>query len=260
MTIQLPVIQQPTHEVELPSCKETIIVRPFITKEEKILLMAALSEDTKEYLRAYKQLVSNCVLEWCDSYKKVGELPLSDLEYLMLQLRIISISDSVNLTFKGIEKTECETCKKPVELVVDLKEVKLSAPPDNNTIMIDDENGFTLKPLTVRDQELLVKSGISNKLKDSKDKDQIDVAIEGVFMTIALHIDSFFDSENNVKVKEEDLPSVKKWVEELPNHLFTKVENYISSSPTLEHKEKLTCSECGFEQDVTFRGLEDFFG
>jgi hypothetical protein len=264
MTIQLPVVQQPTHSITLPSCGDELTIRPFITKEEKIFLMAVMSDDVKDYLRACKQIIQNCIIEWGQTYKKVSELPLYDLEYIMLQLRIISIGENIKVFLNGVEKTDCDECKKPIEIEVNLKDVNCTPKQKSNIVMIDETNGFTLKPLTVGDQEKLLKLKLIDSLKKSTpnnklNDEQLNVLVDGIFTTVALSIDSFFDAEKQTKVKEEDLKAVQAWVEDLPKSIFQKIEEYIAEQPSIKHSVKVKCTKCSFEQEVKFEGLEDFF-
>jgi len=261
MTLQLPVIQYPLHVIELPSTGEELTIRPFVSKEEKLLLMASAVDDAKEYLRVSKQIIENCVIKWTKKCKQADELTVFDVEWLMLQLRIISVGEESTIHFKGVENSDCEKCRETISVDVNLKEITVpKKSTEDKKIMLTETNGLTLKFLTLNDQKILLDEQ-SKIVSDSEEvsADDLDKIVKNIYLTMALSIESFFDESGVVKVSTEDLPNIVTWLEELPKPLFEKIEAFINSTPQLEHEIKLVCSKCGKEQVYTFKGLESFF-
>jgi len=256
MTLKLPEIKHPTQRVVLPSCGEEIVIRPYVSKEEKILLMAALSKSQIEYLQACKQIVQNCVVEWCNCYNKVDELPTFDFDYLLLQLRIISVGEIVSVYFKGLVESQCPECQKDLSVNVDLSEVKIDTTtlPDKK-VFLNDDYGVILKYFTIKDQEQVLKKQLKNK----ENEEPVDAVIDSLFLSMAHCIDAIFSKEEVIKIGKDDVEQVKVWLENLPRQSRTKIESALENIPHLRHELELKCKVCGKEQKHIFEGLESFF-
>ena len=132
----LPKLGYPTFELDLPSTGKSVKYRPFLVKEEKVLLLALESEDEKQITSAVKDLIKNCVL----SRIKVEDLPSFDLEYLFLKIRAASIGEIINLTVTCLDDNETQ-----VEATIDINEVEVFKPEGHNRkIMFDDEFGIVM--------------------------------------------------------------------------------------------------------------------
>ena len=133
----LPVINTPTYELEIPSTKEKLTYRPFLVKEEKILLMAMEEEKDTQLNRALKQVVNNCTFEKID----VAKLPLFDLEYIFLNLRAKSVGEvaKINVTCPDDNETQ-------VTVEINLEEVEVTSPEDHSDkVELTDTIGLTMK-------------------------------------------------------------------------------------------------------------------
>lgn len=243
----LPKIAYPTHGITLPSTGESMVVRPFITREEKILLMATMSENVEDQKRAVKQVVTNCIMEWPESKKSVEQLSTFDIDYIFLQLRIHSIGDEVTVFFQGIEESECEECQKIREVAIDLKQVQVTKLPDKKdfTIMVTEDCGLKMKFVSVKEMEEFSKIAL----------DPVDAAFE----LTTRYIESVFDSQNVVPVTKENRAQIKAWLEELPANIFEKVQKFIQLEPAIRHTIVIECPKCKHTQQYTFEGVDSFF-
>jgi len=231
----LPKISTPTFECELPSTKESIRYRPFLVKEEKVLLIAKESGEKIDIYNAIKTIVNNCVL---NEGFNVNECPTWDMEYLFIQIRAVSVGNIVK--FKVIDSTDGIE----YDLQLDLNEVVVQFPEEqDNKIMLTDDIGLTLKYPT---------PALSDKITN------IESLVELNETMIGECIDTIFDSEDVYSWKQESKKDKKEFIENMPVEAFSRIQDFFGSAPKIEHVVTYTNSE-GTEKKVVFRDLEDFF-
>ena len=235
----LPTVDLPTHELEIPSNKKKIKFRPFLVKEEKVLLLALESDNDGNIREAVLNLLKGCVI----SRIKLENLATFDLEYIFLNIRAVSVGEVVDIqvTCQDDEKTQ-------VKYQLNLTDVKVSFPEGHtNKIMLNDDLGVIMKyPSFNR----FVDSQFANKLVDE----------DTVLDIIAESIDQIFQKE---EVFDESTTTPKeflKFVESLTNQQLEKVQQFFQTSPKLEHSFKVTNPKTGVECDYTIAGLQSFFG
>lgn len=227
----LPTISVPTYESIIPSTGEKITYRPFLVKEEKILLMAMEGRDKNEIRMALHKILESCVYEDVDFTK----LPTFDIEFLFLVLRAKSVGEII--TFKlGHSKGEC-THKTEVE--VDLNDVEVVGEIQDGKIMLDDKVGIKMHYPTI--------SSLDN-LQDNPGN---------VLSVIADCIDIVFDQEEVYDdfTREELI----EWLGNLNQNQYKKMNDFFNSSPKLSKKINWKCEACGEEDEVTIEGLYNFF-
>lgn len=231
----LPKIAAPTFEVLQPSTKKKLTIRPFLVKEEKILLMAKESGEQTDIYMAIKQIINNCVLT--EGFN-VNDIPIFDMEYLFIKLRAISVSNIVKF------KVEDSTDGIEYNLQLDLNEVEVKYPENHSKkIAITDEVGLVMKYPT---------PAISEKLKEVKSV--VDIAET----TISESIDYVYD-ENDTYLWAQATPKEKKeFLDNLTIDAYNKIQEFFNTSPMIEHIVYYTNSE-GKEKKVYFRDLNDFF-
>jgi len=246
--MSLPKIEHATFSSKLPSNQEEIKFRPFLVKEEKILLMAAQSQDEDSIFSAIKQIINNCVIT--PTKLDVDSLPVFDLEYLFLQLRIHSIGESVDLKFSAREEkfTDCPECLKSKNVKIDLSEVAVKFPENvSNKIEVSENLGIVFKYPTF----LMVEKS----KKDVKEQN-----IDSIFNFFWSCIDFIYDGEKNIYPKDYTKEEGIEFLESLPGNTLRQIETFFESLPKLEHKLKIKCNTCEFEQEYNLEGLKDFFG
>lgn len=240
----LPKIDVPTHQVTIPSTNKTIVIRPFLVKEEKILLTAMQGEDTEEIANATKQIVSNCILS---KDVDVDKLELFDFEYLILQLRICSIGETTTIRFLPVEDTTCPECAKQRDVVINLKEAKVENIKEvNKKIKITDTIGIGLKYPTTKVFALLE---VAKKKND----------IENIFKLIWSCIDYVYDADTITSSKDVTVREGIEFLENLKTETFKEIESFLANMPALTQTVHVKCSQCAFEQEYVLSGLDDFF-
>jgi hypothetical protein len=232
----LPKLDVPVYELDLPSNGETISYRPFLVKEEKILLMAAQGDDQKEMVTAIKQIINNCIIT---KGIKSDKLPLFDIEYILLNLRSRSTGDVIKT--KYVHK-EC----KPVEIEININDIEVVKNPEHSdTIELTDTVGMKLNY-----PDITMMNSISNITGEKT---------EEVFDLIANCVDSVYD-EDTVYNKSDYTPKeLKEFVLGLTQKQFKKVEFFFSTLPKMQKKIDFDCP-CGYSEHITLEGLQSFFG
>lgn len=243
---KLPKISTPLYELTLPLTKKKIKFRPFLVKEEKILLMAVESEDENAVLLAIKQIVNNCVVDELD----VDNLPMTDLEFIFLNLRARSIGEIVELQYKCNNTVKDETgndgpCNNIVKFELNLLDIKPTVPENHSkTISLSDEIGVIMKY-----------PDFNTVLSVDKTKNEIDVVID----MIILCIESIYDKETVYHTKDATLEEIQEFLESLNNDQFKKVQEFFTSIPTIKQTLKFVCPKCNYTEDIEVEGVQNFF-
>ena len=234
----LPKLGYPTFELELPSTGKTIKYRPFLVKEEKVLLMALESQDEKQVISAVKDLIKNCVI----SRIKVDTLPSFDLEYLFLKIRGASIGEIINLTVTCLDDNETK-----VEATININDVEVTKPEGHsNRIMFDDKSGIVMKYPSM--QQFVDREFLQKEMKTDEVYGFIADSIDQIFTE-----DEVFDSSTTTK-KE-----FRTFVDSLTTKQFEKIQKFYETSPKLSHTFKVTNPKTGKESEYTIEGLQSFF-
>lgn len=232
----LPKIVTPEFDTTLPSGKK-IRYRPFLVKEQKILLMAMESGESLEVIKAILQIIRNCILT---KTIDVEDLSSVDVEHLFLQIRKRSVGETLDLMLRHEDQTECDHVQ---EVHFPIDDIKLIVPEDVNPIvMLSDTMGFKLRqPPMVTALEYQGKSS------------------EMVFKIVAYCIESIFDGDEVVPNEDMQIDDLEAWVEELPAEALEKVYAFIDKTPYHQATIKYTCSKCKKEEEHVIRGASDFF-
>lgn len=233
--MSLPKIQYPIFQFILPSTKETIKFRPFTVKEEKLLLIAQESDNQKDRLGAFRQIVNNCSLNLS---KDIGELPSFDLEYAFLKIRSKSVGNTIDLKYKDLTDEQIYTFE------VDLDELEITYDDNHtNNIMITDELGFIMTYPTV---EMLDDVDLNSENTDS------------VLSLVKKCIKTIYDENNTYNPKDYTEEEINSFVEDIPAKAFEKVTEFFNTMPVLKHDLKYKDS-AGTEKTITLQGIDDFF-
>ena len=233
----LPTMDLPTYELVVPSNKKKIKFRPFLVKEEKVLLMALETDDEKNIKNAVFELLKACI----STRIKLENLASFDLEYIFLNIRAVSVGEIVqmNITCQDDEKTQ-------VKYNLNLTDVNVIFPKGHDSkIMLTDTLGVIMKYPSFD-------GFIQGQFTDNKEFDVIKV--------IAESIDQIFEGE---EVYDESTTSKKEFVqfvEGLTTPQLEKIQEFFETAPRLEHSFKVTNPSTGKESDYTLRGLASFFG
>ena len=241
----LPTIAVPEYTLILPSTGKELKYRPFLVKEEKILLIAMESEDDKHIINAIKNIVNNCVFTELD----VDNMPMFDLEYIFLQLRGKSKGEKIDL------KYECPKCKKNIPVTINIDDVKVIKNKDNKLkIKFNDNLGVQMKY-----PNLLLQNDLSS-MKEEKSSQT-----ETIFHSIVKSIDYIYDNENTYPSKDHTEKELSDFIESLTDDYFQKMSKFFETLPVLKHEFEIQCSGkkkdklCGYKEKKTLEGLNNFF-
>lgn len=237
----IPKIDLPTYKVRLESLNKEVHFRPFVVKEEKILLMALESQDYDTSLDAIKQIINNCVIDPVD----VEALPLYEIEYLFLNLRARSIGEVVTLEYVCENVMgENKKCKGRMSLDVDLLKVALEHKPNDNTITLSNGVGIKLSYPTISVSKVL-----AEKL-NSKD------ASTEVLKECTEYL---FDENQVYKIDEMQPGEFEEFVNNLTTEQYRKIKKFFLNMPILKHQSDLVCGKCNKKHTIKLEGLLDFF-
>ena len=235
----LPTMDLPTYELEIPSSKKKIKIRPFLVKEEKILLLALESDDEKNIKQAVLNLLKACI----QSRVKVENLSTFDLEYIFLNIRAISVGEVVEILITCQDDEETK-----VKYNLNLTDVNVIFPEGHtNKIMLNDNTGVIMKYPSFDD---FVEGQFANKEYNE----------DGVIKIIANSIDQIFQDEEVYDESTTNKKEFIQFVESLTKEQLEKIQAFFESAPRLEHKFKVTNPKTGVESEYTLRGLQSFFG
>lgn len=231
--MSLPLITTPTFVDIIPSTNQEIEFRPFLVKEEKILLMALDSEDEKDSIRAIEQIFTNCI----KTDINIKNLSSFDFEYLMLKIRAKSVGETIELRFKHEE----DDCGHINDVVINLDDIKVQFNENHtNKIMITDDVGVMMKYPTINNIDKVN-----------------EVSINNIFEIFVNCIDYIFDEENVYNdYTENDLIS---FLENLNQGQFEKISEFFNTMPRLKHDIKFKCKKCKKLVKTEVEGLQSFF-
>lgn len=236
----LPKIEYPAYDIFIHSLDRSVKFRPFLVKEEKILLIAKEGEDEKSVKDAVIQIVNNCCLELLD----VENLPLFDIEMIFLKLRAKSVGENVKLSFhcKNIVEDEKE-CGANTDYVLNLEKVKYDIPEGHSAkIMITDKLGVKLKYPTL--------NSVPNNIQD-----EYDLMLESLIN----NIEYVFDEAQVYKLSEATEQEQIDFIESLNREALEKIEKFFGTSPKVILEDNVTCKKCGYEHKLHAENLLDFF-
>ena len=236
----LPKIATPTYELDLPSTGKTISYRPFLVKEEKVLVIALESEDTKQITTAIKAVLKNCVLT---KGIKVETLPTFDIEYLFLNIRGKSVGEEleVNIICPDDEETN-------VPIFINLDDIKIQKSDEHDKqIKLDDNLMMEMKYPSL---EQFIKNNF-----DFDDKNAMDQS----FDLIATCIDKIYNEDEVWATADCTKKEVKDFLESMNSSQFKEIEKFFETMPKLKHIVKVTNPKTKVKSEVVLEGLASFF-
>ena len=236
----LPKIATPTYELELPSTGKTVTYRPFLVKEEKLLVLALESEDTKQITTAIKAVLKSCVQT---KGIKVEQLPTFDIEFLFLNIRGKSVGETleVNVICPDDEETQ-------VKIDINLDDIQIEKSEDhNNQIRLDDQLMMEMKYPSLDE---FIKNNFDFKNENAMDQS---------FQLIASCIDKIYNEEEVWATADCTKKEVNEFLEQMNSSQFKEIEAFFETMPKLSHTVKVTNPQTKVESDVVLEGLASFF-
>ena len=235
----LPKINTPTYELSLPSNGKKIKYRPFLVREEKILIMALETENQKQITDAVVEILDACIMT---RGIKVQNLATFDIEYIFLNVRSKSVGETINVNIicPDDEKTS-------VEIPIDLETIKVKKDKSHtNIVKIDDNLSLKLKYPSME-------QFIENNFEST------DETIKNTMKLITSSIDMIFSEEESWNASESTEKELEEFIEQLNSKQFQTIEKFFDTMPKLSHKVKVTNPKTNVESTVILEGLAAFF-
>ena len=239
----LPTITTPTYELNLPSTGKKIKYRPFLVKEEKILILALETRDQNQITNAVKDVLKKCVIT---RGVKIDDLPTFDIEYLFLNIRAKSIGEDINMivTCPDDRKTE-------VDVTVYVDEIKVIKSKEHvKDITLD-------KDMTLRMKYTSLNQFIETNF-DTKEESQ--TTVDKTFQLIADCMDTVYTKEDAWDSKDYSPNERLEFIEQLSSKQFKQVEKFFATMPKLSHTIEVTNPNTKKKSKIVLEGLADFFG
>ena len=241
----LPKLDVPIYEVKLISNGKIIRFRPFLVKEQKLFLMAAESEDGKETINVIRQVLKNCVLDEID----VDTLPTFDLEFLFMNMRARSVDEVVDLKYKcnntvKDEKGEDVRCNGTVGFKFNLLEIEPTKHDDHkNTINLTENLGICLKYPTF---EMV-------KKYEGMDENQV------LTYVLVDCIEYIFDKDQIYYAKDSTKEEIEEFIDSMQQKDLEKFKDFFDKMPEIKKDVKFKCPVCNYEEEITIKGMQNFF-
>jgi hypothetical protein len=237
----LPTIATPTYELELPSSGQTIKYRPFLVKEEKLLVLALESESTKEISTAIKAVLKNCIQT---KAVKVETLPTFDIEYLFLNIRGKSVGEEIEVNL--IAPDDGSTS---VSVKINIDDIKVQKKDGHsNKIKLDDHLMMEMRYPSL---EQFIKSNFDFSGESGMDQS---------FELIATCIDKIYNEEEVWSTSDCSKKEISDFLEQMNSVQFKQIEKFFETMPKLSHEIVFTNPNTGIESTVVMEGLSSFFG
>ena len=236
----LPILETATYELTLPSSDVQVKYRPFLVKEEKILLLAMESDNAGEITKALKEIVHACTFGSIN----VDVLPTFDLEYIFLNVRAKSVGEVAKL--KLLCPDDNETYGN-VELDLSKVEVQVDDAHTNN-IILDEERKLGVVMKYPNMKVLYTTKGVKT------------LSYEDIISLVTGCVDYIYEGEKNYPASESTPDELKQFFESLSQNQFTNLRKFFETMPRLRHETKVKNPKTGVESTITFSGLQDFFG
>tara|TARA_R110002153_G_scaffold43474_1_gene122877 strand:+ start:555 stop:1256 length:702 start_codon:yes stop_codon:yes gene_type:complete len=229
-----PTIESPKYFLTIPSTEETIEFRPFLVKEEKVLMIAQEAGTNQSMISAMKDIIKSCTFGVLDLYS----LAMSDLEYILLQVRSKSVGETAEI------KVRCDESDEIIDVTVDLSKIKVSKGKiKDNKIQLTDEVGITLKAPGLKDAELAAKSNNKNN---------------ALLQSLMSVIESVYDGDSIYPLAQATTKEIETFVDSLSSGQVIKIKEWVDELPTLKKEITFKCSK-GKERKKVLTGLGDFF-
>ena len=237
----LPKLNVPKYKLKLPSDGRTVNFRPFLVKEEKLLLLATETGDTSDIVRAIKGIISACTdITEAD----VNRLPTYDIEFLFLQIRTKSVGETVEVNVICPDDGETQ-----VQMEIDIDSIRVQKDKGHkNIIKLDDKLSMKLK-YPALDQF------VENNFETGEDSSDVNQSLS----MITSCIDMIYDSEESWSASDCSKKELNEFVDQLNTKQFKEIENFFTTMPKLSHTVMVKNPNTGVESEVVIEGLASFF-
>lgn len=225
----------PKYKMTIPSTGQEVNFRPFLVKEEKVLMLAAETEDQSHILSAITDTLSACIQEDIQTDK----LTTFDVEYMFVILRSKSVGETIDL------KMKCENCETENDYQIKINDLTVVKPKQDNTIILDENISIEMAWPTYK----MVGANINDDIKES----------DLVFNVLAGCIQTVMTEEEAFNLKDETQEDIHAFIESMNSTQFQKVQDWIEAMPKLSHDIEYDCVKCDTHNKTTVEGMQSFF-
>tara|TARA_Y100000361_G_scaffold41607_1_gene35680 strand:- start:2194 stop:2907 length:714 start_codon:yes stop_codon:yes gene_type:complete len=236
--MSLPQINTPVHELKIPSTGKKVKYRPFVVREEKILLLALESEKQEEVTDAIIQIIGNCIQTKID----LDSLSTFDVEYIFLNVRAKSVGEILEFSITCPDDGETQA-----EVEINIDDIQV-VKDEGHTDTIDLENGYFIK----------MKYPTMKYIMEKKPDDQKSL-IDSTFEYAVECIDTIYNDEETWEAADSTKKELEEFVEQMNSKQYQKLQSFFATMPKLSHTVKVTNPKTGVKSDVTIEGLANFF-
>ena len=226
----LPKLDSPVYDIEIPSMKKKVKYRPFLVKEEKLLLMARESKNTKEQITCIKQIINNCILDEID----VDTMTTFDLEFLFVNLRARSVGEVVEVLY------ECPHCREKTNTEINLTNIAMEN-LDNTEENIKLTNSVGMK----------MKYPTFDTMLDAENSSLVDIVVSC--------LEYIYDEKTTYSVSDYTRDEVGEFLESLTFDQLKGVEEFFDKMPKLVYRKTFKCPVCGESSEQVIEGITNFF-
>ena len=226
----------PAYELKVPSTKEKLKYRPFLVKEQKILMLAYESQDKKQVINAILDTLKSCI-ENVD----VSKLTTFDVDYIFTQIRGKSVGEKIDL------QINCSQCDTANDININLDDVIMEVTEGEKIIQLTDQIAVKLKYPTYVD--------FIQKIGNMNSESQTETVMEVIISCM----DSVMTEEENISLKDETKEEIEKFIDSMNSKQFEEVSEFVQNMPQMSYTFNLKCVSCEHEEEKVLRGLDDFF-
>ena len=237
--MSLPRLDVPTYELNLLSTGTTIKYRPFLVKEEKILLLAIENGETRTITRTIQEIIQACII---DGNIEVSELPMFDLENLFLNIRTKSVGETSDIRVPCIS----ENCEEYTPYTINLEEIKIETNKDHKkTIQLTSDVGLIMKYPSV------------STIEDFENLD--DTNIEQALTAMISCVETVYDKDTEYDFRDYTQEEKNEFIENLTQQQLNGIQDFFNTMPALQYDLEFKCHACSVEDIIPLRGLQNFF-
>jgi len=236
--MSLPKLNAPTYELKIPSTGKMISYRPYLVKEEKILMLAMESNDDRQMIRAIKDVISACTSDAADT----SNITMFDMEYIFTQLRSKSVGESVQVSMN------CSECNTSNEIQINLEDVSVKSDESiTDTIELTDTIGVRMKYPSV---DAVLSSRIDSESNN----------VDKIFSLLVECVDSIYSGEEIFDAASQSREELNGFIESLNAEQFASIRKFVENIPATVLDVTFKCSNCEHKNETSLRGLSNFFG
>lgn len=225
----------PKYTMVIPSTGRKVVYRPFLVKEQKVLLIALESQDEDQILRAIVDSIVSCVDEQID----VSKLATFDIEYMFIRIRMKSAGETSEI---GVP---CQSCGEYNEYTVNLEDIQINLPEKQKQVKLNDQ--YTIQLKYPNYQALL------------EENQNAETEVEKLYHLILACLDCLLTEEERISFDDEPKEEIEKFLEQLTTTQFDEIVEFVQDLPRLQHEIEFKCEYCETEQKRLLQGFQDFF-